>query len=60
MNIKELLDEARSIWGDKKCNLSEIIVRTGKVFGDICHWERNAEKDKDVHNDEELKKNLAI
>lgn len=31
----------------------------GKVFGDICRWERNSEKDVDLHNDEKLKKELG-
>ena len=31
----------------------------GKVFGDICRWERNASKDKVFHTDEELKKELG-
>ncbi|PIN91512.1 hypothetical protein COU61_02190 [Candidatus Pacearchaeota archaeon CG10_big_fil_rev_8_21_14_0_10_35_13] len=31
----------------------------GKVFGDICRWERNAPKDKEIHNDKELKKELG-
>ncbi len=59
MEIKALLSEGREIWGDKKLSLSEIIVRMGKVFGDICQWERNAVKDKDNHTDEELKKELG-
>lgn len=59
MTIKELLEEGRSVWGGKKCNLSEIIVRMGKVFGDICRWERNYEKDRKTHTDEELKKELG-
>jgi hypothetical protein len=59
MNIKDLLTEGRAIWGDKKCSLSEIIVRMGKVFGDICRWERNNPKDKEKHTEEELKKELG-
>jgi hypothetical protein len=59
MKIKNLLVQGRRIWGEKKLTLGEIIVRMGKVFGDICRWERNAKKDKDVHNDEELKKELG-
>ena len=59
MEIKELLKIAREIWGDKKCNLPQIIVRMGKVFGDICRWERNEPKDKILHTDEELKKELG-
>lgn len=58
MEIKQLLQQSQKIW-DKKCTLSEIIVRLGKVFGDICRWERNVEKDKNTHTDEELKKELG-
>lgn len=59
MEIKELLDKSRNIWGSDKLNLSQIIVRMGKVFGDICRWERNVSKDKETHNDYELKKELG-
>ena len=30
----------------------------GKVFCDICRWERNVPKDHPMHTDEELKKEL--
>ena len=40
-------------------SLAQIIVRMGKVFGDICRYERDAEKDKSVHTDEDLKKELG-
>jgi NTP pyrophosphatase (non-canonical NTP hydrolase) len=59
MKIKELSLKAREIWGDEKLPLSQIIVRLGKVFGDICRWERNAFKDKEIHNNEELQKELG-
>lgn len=59
MEIKELLKEANGIWFGEKLPLSQIIVRLGKVFGDICRWERNAPKDLGVHTDEELKKELG-
>jgi hypothetical protein len=59
MEIKNLLNESRQIWGSKKLTLSEIIVRMGKVYGDICRWERNAEKDRQVHTDKELKKEFG-
>lgn len=59
MEIKNLLQQSREIWGGQRLNLSQIIVRMGKVFGDICRWERDAIKDKDIHNDEELKKELG-
>ncbi len=59
MQIKELLLKSKEIWGDEKYSLSQIIVRLGKVFGDICRWERNAEKDKNIHSDDELKKEMG-
>ena len=59
MEIKELLKISREIWDNEKLSLSQIIVRMGKVYGDICRWERNAEKDKNLHIDEELKKELG-
>lgn len=59
MEIKELLKEGRNIWGNEKLNLSQIIIRLGKVFGDLCRWERDAIKDKNVHTDSDLKKELG-
>jgi len=59
MKIRALLKEARKIWGEEKLSLGEIIVRMGKVFGDLCCWERDAIKDKNTHTDEELKKELG-
>lgn len=59
MEIKELLKIAQEIWGGEKPSLSQIIVRMGKVYGDICRWERNAKKDEAFHIDEELKKELG-
>ncbi len=59
MEIEELLKIGREIWGEEKSPLSQVIVRMGKVFGDICRWERNEKKDEDTHTDEELKKELG-
>lgn len=59
MEIKDLLKQGREIWGEKKLTLVQIIPRMGKVFGDICRWERNAPKDEATHIDEELKKELG-
>jgi len=59
MKVKTLLKEARKIWGEERLSLGEIIVRMGKVFGDLCRWERDAIKDKNTHTDEELKKELG-
>ncbi len=59
MEIKNLLQQGREIWSGQKLNLGQIIVRLGKVFGDICRYERDATKDKNVHTDEDLKKELG-
>lgn len=59
MEIKDLLTQGREIWGEEKLTLAQIISRMGKVFGDICRWERNAPKDASIHTDEELKKELG-
>lgn len=58
MEINKLLSQSRAIWPGK-CSLPEIIIRMGKVFGDICRYARNAEKDKELHTDSEIKKELG-
>ena len=59
METKDLLKQSRKIWGKQKLTLSQIIVRMGNVFGDICRWERNAPKDKKMHTKVELKKEMG-
>jgi hypothetical protein len=59
MEVKELLKISKKIWKKEKLSLAQIIVRMGKVYGDICRWERNAKKDESSHTDEELKKELG-
>ena len=59
MEIKNLLEQGRDIWGEGRLSLAQIIVRMGKVFGDLCRWERGAVKDQSMHTDEELKKELG-
>jgi hypothetical protein len=59
MEIKELNKLGQVIWKDEKNNLSRVIVKLGKIFGDICRWERNAKKDKKTHTNKELKKELG-
>ncbi|EKE11784.1 MAG: hypothetical protein ACD_15C00026G0003 [uncultured bacterium] len=60
MEIKSLLKKSRAeIWGNERLGLGQIIVCMGKVFGDICRWERDALKDKNIHTEEELKKELG-
>jgi len=58
MNIKEILKKEKEIW-DIEMQLSDIIPAMGKVFGDICRWQRDATKDKNLHTEEELKKELG-
>ncbi len=59
MEIRQLLKESREIWGNEKFSLSQIIVRLGKTFGDICRYERNVDKDAKTHTDNDLKKELG-
>ncbi len=59
MTVQDILQKSRVVWGSPKLTLSQIIVRMGKVFGDICRWERNAPKDTPTHTDKELKKELG-
>ena len=54
-----MLKKSRQIWGKQGLSLAQIIVRMGKVFGDICRWERNAPKDKKIHTKMELKKEMG-
>jgi len=59
MKINQLLLKSKEIWGDEKLKLSSILVRMGVVFGEICRYERNDKKDKGIHNDTEIKKELG-
>ncbi len=59
MEIKEISKQTKEIWQDEKLSLSRMIVVLGKVFGDICRWERDYVKDKNSHTDNDLKKELG-
>lgn len=59
MTISSLLEQSRAIWGNHRLTLSEVIVRLGVIYGDICRFERNAPKDATHHTDDELKKELG-
>ncbi|MFA4942884.1 MAG: hypothetical protein WC564_04575 [Patescibacteria group bacterium] len=59
MEINKLLIRSREIWHNEKLSLSQIIVRLGKIFGDLCRFERNAKKDIELHTEEQLKKELG-
>ncbi len=59
MEIKALQKKSKEIWGEEKLPLAQMLVRLGKVYGDICRWERNAEKNRETHTEEELKKEFG-
>ncbi len=59
MDIQELKEAAREIWGSEKLTLGQIIVRLGVDAGDLARWERNADKDRAMHTDEGLKKEMG-
>ncbi|MEA3398528.1 MAG: hypothetical protein U9R06_02160 [Patescibacteria group bacterium] len=59
MEVYKLLNQAKKIWGKEKLSLAQIIVRLGKIYGDICRWERNEKKDQAIHTENELKKELG-
>lgn len=58
MEIKTLLNKGRKIWGNDNLSLPEIIIRMGKVLGDICRYGRN-EKVTDAPGDAEIKKEMG-
>lgn len=58
MEIINLLSIGRKIWGNDKFDLGQIIVRMGKIFGDICRYARN-EKKTDAVLEADLKKELG-
>lgn len=59
MEIKVLLSEARKMWGDQKMSLKDMLVRYGVTFGDLCRYERAADKDHAWRTQEELEKELG-
>lgn len=59
MDIQSLLQQAREIWGNEKLTEEQIVVRMGKVFGDICRHARNETGDQGIHTKEELEKELG-
>lgn len=52
--VNGILAEAKSIWGDGKLSLPQIIVCIGVIYGDICRQQRNGQQDVD-----EIKKELG-
>lgn len=59
MNLEQLLQEGRRIWGHNRLTLGQIIVRLGVGIGDLCRFERHADKDQHAHNDDEIKKEMG-
>lgn len=58
MDITQILNESRQIWGNGKLDLTQVIIRMGKVYGDICRYARN-ESVADRVSENELKKELG-
>lgn len=58
MSISELLQAARSIWGDKRMTLEQIVVAQGVTTGDIHRYARDKAEGKSVQ-EPELKKELG-
>ncbi|HWQ19431.1 MAG TPA: hypothetical protein VN455_06595 [Methanotrichaceae archaeon] len=58
MRTEDILTESRQIWGPGHVGLLGIIVRLGKVFGDICRYARD-ELPTDAPNEAELKKEMG-
>lgn len=58
MNIQDLLNESRAIWGDRKMSLEEIIIGQGVTIGDIHRYARDKSEGKAV-DENELKKELG-
>jgi hypothetical protein len=59
MTISELLKTGEDMWPGEKLTLPQIIVRLGKIFGDICRYERNAQKDHKTHTSADIQKELG-
>jgi hypothetical protein len=59
-DVRDLLAHGRAIWGsdgEDKLTLSEIVIRLGVGFGDLCRMARGA--DKDPRDGHELMKELG-
>jgi len=58
MNIDQLLQEARDIWGNDTLTLEEIIVRLNVVVGDVSRYARDHAEGSPAQ-ESELKKELG-
>lgn len=58
MDINQLLQEARSIWGNDKLTLDEILIRQGVTIGDLHRLARDHDEGQAL-DEAELKKELG-
>lgn len=58
VDIDDLLQQARKIWGDERLSLEEIIIRLGVVTGDLHRLARDRAEGQSV-DEAELKKELG-
>jgi hypothetical protein len=58
MSIDELLKEARSIWGNDKLSLDEILIRQGVTIGDLHRLARDHDEGQPL-DETELKKEMG-
>jgi hypothetical protein len=58
MDIKTLLQKARSIWGNDTLSLDEILIRQGVTIGDLHRLARDHDEGQAL-NEAELKKELG-
>jgi len=58
MTIDDLLKQARSIWGNKRMTLDQIVIANGVTTGDIHRYARDKSEGKSV-DEHELKKELG-
>ncbi len=59
MDVQTLLRDARTIWGDQKLTLSEILIRLNVSIGDLARIARNSDKDRASFTEEDLKRELG-
>ncbi len=58
MDINKLLQKARSIWGNDKLTLDEILIRQGVTIGDLHRLARDHDEGQEL-NEAELKKEMG-
>lgn len=58
MDIEGLLKQARTIWGERRMSLEQIVIANGVAVGDIHRYARDKSEGKPV-SEQELKKELG-